>query len=193
MSPPLAASWGKPSTWGVVLGALAIRALTETSARHGPRERARTGAETPAPERAVRLVREWRLDRALARAVEWSGSDAAEAWHAAEAMTALAAHAPEFEQAARAHAAPRTVFTRWFADDAVRRLAGVNEHQGVQWFRKEPFDEWRSLMVAITGAGAESAAWLTELESAVTESGWRVDRLISGQEPSGASRSGARR
>ncbi len=182
--------WAQPRAWGIALAVAALRGGLETDS-------------APEPARLTELARGWRVDRTLAQAFEAIGLGGQDAWRAAELAIALAAHAAALDAAASRGAPPAEVFAGWFADESVRRLAGVNEHQGVQWFRKEPFDEWRTWIVpfanptASAGGEPKSVAgaprpiddptvrrkWLEAMELAVTEAGWRVDRLLTVPRP----------
>ena len=69
------------------------------------------------------------------------------------------------------------------ASESLERILGVHEHDGVRWFRREPFRAWTSAwsgVYGLTGASlrerAEAATRWARLESA---SGYRYERLLA--------------
>jgi hypothetical protein len=105
------------------------------------------GSADPAASLA-RWWSDWSWDRVVAASLGGTGLDAGAAWQAAERIAALAAHVDGFRAAATAREPRPSVLDGWLADERVRRLLGVNLHQGTWWIGKEALEDWLGWLLA---------------------------------------------
>jgi hypothetical protein len=94
----------------------------------------------------------WHIARALVRAWTEGGMDAAEAWRTAALVHVLVAK-PTLE------------------DAPTREMLGVHTYDGVEWFRKEPFEAWVRALAEIAPTDAK------RLAAAGQRAGWRFQAL----------------
>ena len=153
----------EPRPWGVLLGFTTLRALGSLTGKDG--------------QGAAALAREWRLDRALQSALEAAGADGAPAWRGTQLTLGLLAHATVFADAARRTLPASSVFAHWLADDGARHLLDVHTHDGVEWFRKESFEEWLSVLASVSPE--LPAAWLAAIATLANASGWKTAALVA--------------
>jgi len=109
-------------------------------------------------ECATRLFDSLRLRGALAEAGKRLDLEGEECWRAAARVRVAFAHAPSAPGAPLSTAA-RAPALNWLRDQDAAWLAGVHEHQGVQYFVKEPFDRlvwWRALSALLSLAADAS-------------------------------------
>jgi hypothetical protein len=142
-----------------------------------------------APERSRSWIDEWLLGKAIAAALQELGATEAEAGRGVDVVRLLTSHA-------RWHEAPGSapLLESLLADEAARRLLGVNRWQGVLWFRDEGFAEmldWLLTAAAIDARAraderpaAAAADWqraarfAERLRAAAEGAEYRVERLL---------------
>jgi hypothetical protein len=176
-----------PAIWATVLAWAAMKALGCAKDPINPEHA------------AARLMDDFRLREPIADAFQSYGLTGEERWQAAARVRAALAHASWGPGAP--HAARDTAPFSWMNDPDVAWLLGVNEHEGVRYLMKEPFEEllwWLSLpaMVRLADEKADTGT-LGELEQELyarilcaAEAGYRVDGLFEPERLTSAAQSG---
>jgi glycosidase len=151
-------------------------------------------------ERCRDRITEWRLGRAVERAVTALGADDSAAQRAGMVLPLMAAVAGWMAPVDPTGAeAPQRTAARLLAaayrDPASQRFLAVNRYGGVLWFNRECLAEWCDRMRTVIAAervvaGDEPAAALATADAVVAAvkaaeiaSGYRVDRLLEAISP----------
>jgi hypothetical protein len=145
---------------GVFLGWCALEALGRACDPANP------------PASAARLFDSLRLRGVLAEAVGRLGLEGEECWRAAARVRVALAHAPSASGARRMTAVGAPTLD-WIRDPDGAWLTGVNEHEGVRYFVKEPFEQlvwWMALLTLLDLAAGPSPEAIRALEGDVATS-----------------------
>jgi glycosidase len=151
-----------------------------------------TGApDSPAESR--RLFDAWQLDRLVADALCATEVAESDIEHALLVIRVLISEQQwDTVAATGAHPAAR-LLTRWLQDGEVKRLLGVNSHEGVVWFNEQGFTEFLSWMEELADRSlahetdakaraqrrASCQTALAELRKAAAASGFQVETLLA--------------
>jgi hypothetical protein len=137
-------------------------------------------------------VDDWHIDRKTRECLEAVGIEAGAAARFVDTAKALLKYALPAEDAGktalaavaggRAALDARSVVQTALNDEVFRRLIGVNEWDGVEWFNKEAFEATLYRTAFLCGAYADIktvAPIFAALSAAEQKSGYRVEGLIS--------------
>jgi hypothetical protein len=95
---------------------------------------------------------EWLLTRIVAGALRDLGLDEEAVWQAIATIRLLVTHQRWFEAQGPEDKRAYIVLVSWLRDGEIQQILGVNRHQGILWFHKEPFEkllEWMLLVATV--------------------------------------------
>ena len=136
-----------------------------------------------------------RHERVIARALQEVGTEAEEAERRAALIEVLVAHARDWGEAPGRADPAGTVLQAWFADDRLRAVLGVHQHEGTWWFNQEAFELLLAWMVTAAeialhrgpaGTPAERSGRVAayrrlagRLAAAAREAGYRMESMLA--------------
>lgn len=137
---------------------------------------------------------EWKLGKILQEAYQNLGYDSNIAWGMVNTVRLLITQKKWYSQSGKLPV--EKILSAWLSQEDIRGYIGVNRHQDILWFNREAFEEfvWWMNILAILETTTNSQASATEfietllalaeitrnLSSAEKDSGYQVNKLLSG-------------
>lgn len=177
---------GNQFVWVTLLGWAFTRSLGKVLGEEGAEERSRS------------WIDEWLLGKIISGVMLDMGLDQSQAWQAVEIIKILTSHqnwiylrTPKKQRAYQS-------LSTWLKDSEVQYLLGVNRYQGVLWFNKESYEQLLKWMftqavievladpmvgdAAVKGRIIQHFDVIRQLQSAETESGYQLEKLLEALE-----------
>ena len=178
------------TVWGVLFGWTLVRSLGKILT-----------AENFAAQSAV-WIDEWFLGRLIASTLREFGLDENAAWRAVAVIQVLTMQQNWFASGTTAKKRAAAALDRLLSDPRTRLFLGVNPYNGIEWFKKEAFDELLVWLLAAETIEAsadgvnvpesivEAYDVIKQLQTAEAVSDYQVEKLKEAAKPATKAKAG---